>query len=96
MEQFLYTILIIHKNILIPDSVTKIGNYSFLFCSSLVNLEIPENVSMIGNGAFSNCTSLIKISINKLTFCYLMIKYISLRSVKTDQIYRKASKTVTF
>ena len=44
-------------------SVTSIGDYSFLSCSSLTSVTIPESVTTIGNGAFQGCGSLISVTI---------------------------------
>ena len=46
------------KNLVIPDSVTNIGDYAFWGCTSLKSLVIPDSVTSIGNEAFSGCRSL--------------------------------------
>ena len=48
---------------IIPDVVTSIGEYAFLFCNSLKSIIIPESVTSIGDHAFSGCTSLKTITI---------------------------------
>ena len=48
---------------IIPDGVTKIDDYAFSGCTSLLDVTIPDNVTIIGDYAFSNCTSLTSISI---------------------------------
>lgn len=47
--------------IVIPNSVTSIGNYAFLDCSSLTSVIIPNSVTSIGSGAFSGCSSLTSV-----------------------------------
>ena len=37
---------------IIPDSVTKIGNCAFYGCTSLMSITIPDSVTKIGSGAF--------------------------------------------
>ncbi len=51
------------KNVVIGDSVTSIGSWSFYSCSNLVNADIPDSVTSIGDSAFSDCHSLTSISI---------------------------------
>lgn len=48
---------------IIPDDVTKIGDYAFGDCSGLINIIIPEGVTKIGDGAFHGCSSLTSITI---------------------------------
>lgn len=49
--------------VVIPDSVTKIGNYAFKNCANLTSVVIPEAVTSIGDEAFTGCTSLASIDI---------------------------------
>ena len=45
--------------VVIPDSVTSIGDKAFYGCSSLTNVEIPDSVTIFGSDVFSGCTSLV-------------------------------------
>ena len=45
-------------SIIIPNSVTSIGNYAFYKCTSLTDVTIPDSVTSIEDGAFYECTSL--------------------------------------
>lgn len=65
------------KNIIIPDSVTIIGQYAFSGCSSIVNVTIPNSVTCIRTYAFSGCYSLTSVTIGNSVvqieddaFCY--------------------------
>ena len=51
------------KRVVIPDSVTEIGERAFSGCSSLSSIVIPDNVTEIGEGAFDGCISLSSIVI---------------------------------
>ena len=44
-------------------SVTSIGDYAFIGCTSLTSIVIPDSVTSIGEGAFGYCTSLTSIVI---------------------------------
>ena len=45
----------------IPNSVTRIGDGAFYFCTGLTSIEIPNSVTSIGNGAFEYCDSLTDV-----------------------------------
>ena len=45
-------------SLVIPDSVTNIGDYAFSGCRSLTSLVIPDSVTNIGDYAFEGCGSL--------------------------------------
>ena len=53
------------SKIVIPSSVTSIGEWAFSNCGSLSTIVIPSSVTSIGDRAFSSCTSLKYISIPK-------------------------------
>ena len=46
------------EKIVIPDSVTSIGDLAFAGCESLTSVEIPDSVTSIGDYAFSGCNKL--------------------------------------
>ena len=50
-------------SVVIPDSVTSLGNHAFFECSSLSLITIPDSVTSIGNRAFYSCYSLNSIEI---------------------------------
>ena len=49
--------------LVIPSSVTSIGNAAFYGCIGLTSIEIPNSVTSIGSSAFSSCTGLTSIVI---------------------------------
>lgn len=46
------------KDIIIPESVTTIGAYTFAGCSNITSVKIPESVTSIGSLAFKGCSGL--------------------------------------
>ena len=51
------------KYVIIPASVTSIGNRAFCGCSFLQSIAIPDSITSIGNEAFCGCSSLQSIVI---------------------------------
>ena len=51
----------IHE-LVISDTVTKIGNYAFKDCPNLAVISLPKNITM-GNYVFANCSSLVNVEI---------------------------------
>ena len=51
------------QSITIPNSLRKIGDYTFSKCSSLNSITIPNSVTNIGQAAFDECSSLTTITI---------------------------------
>ena len=45
-------------SIVIPNSVTSIGDYAFSGCAGLTDITIPNSVTSIGTYAFNNCNNL--------------------------------------
>ena len=57
------------KSIVLPESLTSIGNLAFYDCESLTSITIPNSVTSIGNNAFRFCSSLTSITIpNSVTY----------------------------
>ena len=50
-------------DLVIPESITSIGNYAFEGCSGLTNVTIPNTVTSIGDNAFEDCSGLTSIII---------------------------------
>ena len=49
-------------SLLINENITTIGSYSFVNCSSLINVTIESNVTTIGEYAFSGCSNSLTIN----------------------------------
>ena len=50
-------------SIVIPDTVTYIGDNAFSNCSRLFKINIPDSVTSIGKSAFASCSNLKEIKI---------------------------------
>ena len=50
-------------SVVIPDSVTSIGNQAFYGCGSLISVVTPDSVTSIGEEAFCACDSLTSVVI---------------------------------
>lgn len=53
------------NEIVIPNSITSIGNYAFYWCNNLSSVSIPNSVTSIGESAFNGC-GLTKVNISDL------------------------------
>lgn len=50
-------------DLVIPDSFTRIGDYTFSNCKSITSVTIPNSVTSIGEKAFKYCSNLSSITI---------------------------------
>lgn len=50
-------------SVIIPDSVTDIGDSAFNGCTGLTSVTIPDNVTSIGDETFRECTGITSITI---------------------------------
>jgi len=55
------------KTYSLGESVTRIGDYAFSYCSSLTSVYIPNSVTSIGGYAFSGCSGLTAITCHATT-----------------------------
>jgi hypothetical protein len=49
-------------SVIIPNSVTSISNYTFMYCRNLESVTIPNSVTIIDSQAFAGCTSLTSVT----------------------------------
>ena len=52
------------KSVLLPNTITKIGKYSFSKLKCITEVTIPSNINTIEHGAFMDCSNLKIIRIN--------------------------------
>lgn len=50
-------------SVILPDTITAIGNYAFYGCSSLASVNLPATLISIDMSAFESCTSIESIAI---------------------------------
>ena len=51
------------ETVLIPNTVTYIGNNAFSNCTSISSIEVPDFVTSIGEWAFNNCQNAISLKL---------------------------------
>ena len=56
--------------IILPESVTAIGENAFAFCNNLKKINVPASVASIGNGAFKSCALLTSILVDEENLNY--------------------------
>ena len=56
------------QTVSLPDGLTHIGDYAFLYCTAISSINIPDTVTSIGESSFYLCTSITSLDIpEKLT-----------------------------
>ena len=51
------------EQIILPESITSIGDYAFAHCNDLVRVNMPEQLTSIGNSAFIYCRNLTELDL---------------------------------
>ena len=65
------------SSVILPDTVTTIGNSALIWCENLKEINIPSSVTLIDEYAFYDCESLRSITIpdSVTTICYCAFAY---------------------
>ena len=84
------------NKVVIPRSVTKIGQLAFHNCTNLKEVDIPNTVKTIGNAAFQNCTSLKKVKLHEglTNLSYRLFKNTALREITIPTSVSEAGNEV--
>jgi hypothetical protein len=69
----------------IPETCTKLGNYSFAQCKSLTNITIPDSVTEISDTAFANCSNKLSIICNSNSYAAQYAESKGITCLKLDQ-----------
>ena len=81
-------------DIVLPDGIERIGNYTFQGCDKITSITIPSSVTSIGEDAFYHCTNLMSVilgdgvmSIGSDAFygCYKLVEVINKSSLNIEK-----------
>ena len=78
--------------LVIPNTIDKIPEYTFHNCSSLTSVTIGDNVTYIGNYAFANCSSLTNLIVKATT--PPILEYCESYSIKTYNVFNGVSRYI--
>jgi hypothetical protein len=84
------------KGIILPDTLTTIGNNAFRDCTGLTSVTIPSSVNTIGDYAFSDCTSLTSITVDSGNANYADEGGVLFNKAKTTLVCYPAGKTGSY
>lgn len=77
------------KNTIIPNSITRIGDYAFAYCKDLTSITIPNSVKSIGYNAFSGCAGLSAITFDCDIDYSTKIESTTIRSINIGKNVKK-------
>lgn len=82
------------ESVTFPDTITEIGESSFLYCSQLTAVNFGKNLKKIGKNAFKQCKSLTSVTIPASVTQISEYAFSECVSLKTVTIRSGASATV--
>ncbi len=68
VAQNLYIDNVLATSLVIPDTVTSIGDYTFYGCSGVTSIYIPSNITSIGMEAFKGCDNITSATLPTSAF----------------------------
>ena len=74
------------SEVVIPNTVNRIGNFAFACCKTLFHISIPAGVTDIGIGAFSECENLITITLPDTVTSIGNAAFFACKSLETFRI----------
>lgn len=81
--------------VILPDTLTTIGNFSFSSCSDLQSITIPASVTAIGTAPFSSCVKLTDLTVSGQNPNYMEEGGIVYSKDKTTLVVCPAASSVT-
>ena len=68
-------------NLIIPETITKIKDYTFYGCKSLTSVTIHDNVTSIGEEAFDDCNKDLTIYASDSSYAH---RYAMINNIKFE------------
>ena len=57
--------------VIIPDSITSIGDKAFICCSALKNIKLPKSITSLGERVFDTCSALESIDLSRTAITFI-------------------------
>ena len=83
------------KDLVIPDTVTTIGDWAFSGCTGLTSVTIPNSVTSIGTSVFDGCTGLTSVTIPNSVTSIGRYAFYGCNNLKTIYSYAATPPTMS-
>ena len=80
------------KSLLLPETVSTLGDYAFLNCMSLTEINFPAALQTVGKGALSGCTAMTSITVAESNTSYCSVDGVLFNKDKKQLIQYPAAK----